>query len=233
MTRMNIQHSTFNAQHPAFAHRDVIRCSKSNVKCWMFSLSFAITALPLFAQSSASLDDDSPKLLPPYGELPLTFWEQHGLSVLIAGIVLAVIASCIVWWVRRPKPEPIVPPEVRARAALTALLHQSEDGNLLSNVSQILRRYVIAAFELPPGEPTTSEFCRTIESNDNIGQELSAKLANFLRECDERKFSAQNLAEPMRAASSALELVDVAESHRAKLRQFDGSREQPATLARA
>ena len=34
--------------------------------------------------------------------------------------------------------------------ALAKLLRQPEDGKLLSEVSQILRRYVIAAFELPP-----------------------------------------------------------------------------------
>ena len=47
-----------------------------------------------------------------------------------------------------------------------------EDGALLSQVSQILRHYVVAAFDLPPGELTTAEFCRAIAGHARIGPEL-------------------------------------------------------------
>ena len=58
---------------------------------------------------------------------------------------------------------------VQARAALEPLRGQSENGALLSRVSQILRHYVAAAFDLPPGELTTVEFCGAIASHTRGG----------------------------------------------------------------
>jgi ribosomal protein L11 len=60
---------------------------------------------------------------------------------------------------------------------------------VLSQVSQVLRRYFAAAFQLPPEEMTTAEFCSAITADTRIGPELSVPLVEFLRACDERKFS--------------------------------------------
>ena len=67
------------------------------------------------------------------------------------GLLLALVALAV-WWLTRPKPPVVVPPEVQARQALEPLRQQAEDGAVLSQVSQILRHYVSAAFALPPGE---------------------------------------------------------------------------------
>ena len=74
--------------------------------------------------------------------------------ILVVGMAVIALAVLILWKIFRPKPPVILPPEVLAREALTKLLRQPEDGKLLSEVSQILRRYVIAAFELPAAELT-------------------------------------------------------------------------------
>jgi len=175
-----------------------------------------------------------PTLAPPYGEIPPTFWEQQGTTVFVGGITLMALAVLILWKLFQPRPAVILPPEIVAREALTKLLRQPEDGRLLSEVSQILRRYVIAAFELPSGEFTTAEFSAALATGKNISPELSQAIPDFLRECDTQKFApvvqssafsrpgppegeTPNRLPPMNAAARALALVDLAERRREQM----------------
>ena len=211
---MNIQHSTLNTQRPSRRlARAVFGYSALNVECWTF-LFLAISALPLSAQPTTNA---LPALAPAYGEIPPTFWEQYGTMIIVAGLVFVVLAALAIWKLLQPKPPVVIPPEVLAREALSKLQGQCEDVKLLSEVSQILRHYVSAAFKLPNGELTTAEFCAVIEGNEPIGEELAQTTASFLRECDVRKFSPANAAAPLNAASRALELVSLAEQRRAEL----------------
>jgi hypothetical protein len=132
--------------------------------------------------------------------------------------LLALVCG-VAWLLTRPKPPVVVPPEVQARHALEPLRQQPEDGALLSRVSQILRHYVTAAFDLPPGELTTVEFCGAIATHSPIGPELSAALTQFLRECDQRKFSQSAPAPPLSAVAQALKLIDQAQTRRLALSQ--------------
>jgi hypothetical protein len=178
----------------------------------MFVFTAILFATPrLFGQASTNA---LPALAPPYGEIPPTLWERHGTMILVAGIAVIALAVLILWKIFRPKPSVILPPEVVAREALTKLLCQPEDGQLLSNVSQILRRYVITAFELPAAELTTTEFCAALAASEKIGAELSGFISDFLRECDDRKFSTSPAAAPLNAATHALELVALTENAR-------------------
>jgi len=165
----------------------------------------------LFAQSSTNT---LPALAPPYGEISPTLWERHGTMILLAGMAVIALAVLVLWNIFRPKPPVILPPEVLAREALTKLLRQPEDGKLLSNVSQILRRYVITAFELPAAELTTTEFCAALAASEKIGTEPAQAISDFLRACDERKFSTSPAAAPLNAATRALELVVLTENAR-------------------
>ena len=112
--------------------------------------------LALFAAWSlraATNSDDSPDLVvlsPPHPEMPPTFWEQHGAWLIVAAVALLALASLAVWWWLRPKPPVVLPPEVAARQELEVLRRRTEDGKMISEVSRVLRRYVAAAFELPP-----------------------------------------------------------------------------------
>src|ERR1035441_8033035 len=139
------------------------------------------SAIPLFAAAPISADD-IPPLRPAHGEMAPTFGEHYGLWVVIAGVLLLALVCGVAWLLTRPKPPVVVPPEVQARQALDALRQQPEDGALLSRVSQILRHYVTAAFELPPGELTTAEFCAMIATHSSIGPELSVALSEFRSE---------------------------------------------------
>lgn len=167
-----------------------------------------------------------PKLLPPYGELPAGFWEQHTATVVVGASLAALLIGCGLWLALRPKPTPQVPADVQARTALQSLLNRPEDGALLSQVSQILRRYVIAAFGLPPAETTTTEFCQLIRGNDRIGAELATTLETYLRRCDEQKFAPVPAGSPLNGAAGALELVTQGENRLAHLHQM-----QPASSA--
>jgi len=171
-------------------------------------------------EATALAQEELPALRPPLGEIPPTFWELHGTTVILLAVLALLLVGLGVWLWLRPKPVVPVPPEVAARKALEALANRLEDGALLSRVSQILRRYIQAAFELPPGETTTGEFCELIAGHDQIGPELSEALARFLHESDARKFALSNPSAPLGAAARALELVALGETRRTQLRQL-------------
>jgi hypothetical protein len=173
----------------------------------------------LAAATNAPGPDDIPPLRPPHAEMPPTFWEQHGFWVILVGVLLLALVGAAAWFLLRPKPPAGVPPEIQARQALEPLRPQPEDGPLLSRVSQVLRHYVGAAFNLPPGELTTAEFCRALAAHSPIGAELSAALGEFLRQCDQRKFSPPAPAPPLSAVAQALKLIELAEARRAELRR--------------
>src|SRR5580704_6997233 len=91
---------------------------------------FGLTALAsgLAVTAFAGGGPPLPDLLPAHGELPPTFWEQHGwLVVLLAFAALALIVLVAVW-LSRPAPVAVVPPELVARRALEALRDRPEDG---------------------------------------------------------------------------------------------------------
>ena len=174
-----------------------------------------IACVPTFVRGLET--NELSRLAPPYAELPPTFWEQHGSLVVFGGIVILGVVAMLVWLASHPKPVPPMSPEVRARRALEALQGRTEDGVLLSEVSQILRRYFVAAFGMSSGEFTTAEFCRLIGGNEALGVELSSALVKFLETCDVRKFAPPASAAPLNAVAQARELFERAEARRAPL----------------
>jgi hypothetical protein len=174
----------------------------------------------LLGQTNSGMTNAPLKLLPPYGELPPTFWEQNTMAISFVGLGVVALATFFLWLIFRTKAKKIITPEVQAREALHKLSAQPEDGAVLSRVSQVLRNYFVAAFQLSPGELTTTEFCREISRNEKVGAELSAATANFLRAADARKFSQSADSEKLDAANRALNLIEKAEHRRAQLLQL-------------
>lgn len=159
--------------------------------------------------------DEIPQLAPPLPEIPPTPWEQFGwLMWLLLPFVVMTVGIIAAFLLRPRKPPVLSAPAAQARAALTALQARPEDGATLSQISQTLRRHLIATFWLHPGETTTTEFCAALARSEKVGPELSAAVSEFLKHCDERKFSPGPGTAMFGAASRALELVDLAEARR-------------------
>jgi hypothetical protein len=181
----------------------------------LLALFLLLAVRPVFAAVTNSSDADAiPALRPPHAEIPPTLWEQYGLWVIVFGLLLLALVCAAVWFLTRPKAPVPLPDHVQARQALEPLSRQPEDGALLSHVSQVLRHYVAAAFNLPPGELTTAEFCGVIRGHAQIGQDLSAALTEFLRLCDHDKFAQPAPVPPLGAVIRALKLIDQAEARR-------------------
>ena len=183
--KRNIQHSRFNIQRPTARHGSPsLGCWALNVECLIFLL-LAFIAQSVFSQTTNAL----PPLSPAYPEIPPTFFELYGTAIFAGSVALVALAAVILWKRLQPEPAIVLPPEIVAREALVQLQRRPEDGKALSEISQILRRYVVAAFELPAAELTTAEFSTALSVSEKIGAELAGAIAAFLRECDERKFS--------------------------------------------
>lgn len=152
-----------------------------------------------------------PTLLPPYGQMPPTFWEQHRTAVLVGSFVLLALVSAVVLKILKQRPPPVLPPVTIAGEALAKCGTRPEDGKALTEVSHVLRRYVCATLGFPLGEFTTAEFCRELERNEKLTPELTRAIADFLHACDERKFSPAISSAPLNAAGRALQFIAVIE----------------------
>jgi len=182
------------------------------------TLANLLTLSPTSALNTlAQPTNDFPALLPPYAELPPTFWERQGLTLLLGTVASVLVAAAAVWLILRPKRIPVLPPEVQARRALEALRTQPEDGAWLSKVSGVLRRYVSAAFGLPASELTTRELIVAMESSQKLGANLREAIAEFLQRCDARKFAPDSNVQPQDTLGCALALVEQSEARRAEL----------------
>ena len=180
----------------------------------MKSLSAIFLSLAFVANAADT--NTLPTLVPAYGEIPPTFLGQHETAVIIGCFAFLAFAFLFLKAMFRPKSKRVLPPEIVARAALTKLQSQPEDGKLLSEVSQVLRRYVVAKFDLPAAELTTAEFCAALADHEKIGAELADSISAFLRECDKQKFSSSPSA-PLHAATTALGLITSVEKRRAQI----------------
>jgi len=175
----------------------------------------ALSSMPLFAQAPTNT---LPALAPAYPEIPPPFWEQHGTTILIGGFILLLLAAIVLWLIFKPKPQPVLLPEAVARQALAQLRGRPEDGKVLSEVSQVLRRYVGNVFGFSGDKMTTTEFSTVVAADTEIGSRLAEALASFLRSCDKDKFVANNDAPPLNAVQRASQLVDQIERQRTVLK---------------
>ena len=157
-----------------------------------------------------------PELLPPHGEIPPTFVEQHSSEMIAGAGALLVAIALLVFWLRRLRPVVAIPPAESARKSLEALRGKTEDGPLITAVSQILRRYVVAAFTREQAELTNEELMRSLTGDQRVRGETRAAIGDFLRECDVQKFAPVRPSPPPGFVSRALDFVEKFESQRQK-----------------
>jgi thiol:disulfide interchange protein len=111
-----------------------------------------------------------------------------GLALLLIGLAAWLI---IRWLKKRPTPPPPTPREV-ALAELSRARAQIEtvDPYAFSIlVSDSLRRYLTAQFQLRATEQTSPEFLESVRSHARFSQEETELLAAFLERCDLIKFA--------------------------------------------
>jgi len=110
----------------------------------------------------------------------------------VAGVTLAVVL--LLFWARRPRPEPASPPahEIamdRLRALVTRkLVEQGEIEPFFVEITAIVRDYIEQAFDLRAPEQTTEEFLLNIGSAPAIARHEET-LKPFLTAADEVKFA--------------------------------------------
>ncbi|HZV35127.1 MAG TPA: hypothetical protein VFB72_11190 [Verrucomicrobiae bacterium] len=144
-----------------------------------------------------------------------TFWEQHGWHVIAGAAFCLALIALIIFWLRRPKIVIAEPPATAARRALESWRNRAEDGALVADVTRVVRRYVVCAFNLPSEELTTTEFRKALLSDPHIPRDVGAAAGDFLRRCDQWKFAPAPPAPPLEAVAFALELINKMEAARA------------------
>lgn len=169
-------------------------------------------------------DGDDSRLRPIRDELPPTFWERHTMTVILYSAEALVLVGVVVWLFRKPQPPVAVPIEIETRRELEALQKLSRNGATLSNVARCLRRYFAVAFGFPPGELTTTEFCRALAGSEKIGAGLVERVTVFLQRCDVVKFDPAATIHLTDPVTEALELVAQSEARRQELRQIEAAR---------
>ncbi|MEM7673652.1 MAG: DUF4381 family protein, partial [Verrucomicrobiota bacterium] len=151
----------------------------------------------LSAQSTPPLKDTAfePLRAPfPVPMIPEYIWW-------IGLITLAVLTLLIIWMVRAARgsseeiSQKINPLNIALEAikSLEGRIGELEAREFSSEVSEIVRRYIEQACEIPAQEQTTEEFLQSIQSHPFFTQEIKEHLERFLGLCDMAKFAQQSV----------------------------------------
>jgi len=145
------------------------------------------------------------KLAPPREPIP-SFWQGQRWE--IAGL-LAVIICCAIALKRleKNKKTPSVPASAQALRELEALRGRPQ-AELATETARVLRRFVLARFDLLPEEPTTAELSGALQRQGGVPRDVAGRVADFLRRCDALKFSPDATAPETDLLTEAFEIVD-------------------------
>lgn len=168
----------------------------------------------LAAGGLAQPSNQIPALKQPMPAMSATFWEQHAWVIVAVVVAFIALAAWVIARLARPKPVVVAPPEVIARRTLEAMRGRVEDEEIIRQVSQAVRRYIVAALRLDQEEPTTEELVASLSIARRLSRELVAALGDFLRDCDARKFAPLKPPAPPAVVPRALELVARCEAER-------------------
>lgn len=135
---------------------------------------------------SAIKSEEIPDLKPPKPEIPASAEEDKRMPWLLGGVGLAIFAAWLCWPRRRAVVAP--PPFDIAQRELNAL---RADASLATPaaVSAIVRRYAVAAFDLPGSGVTAEEVASELVLRRSCPSELANAAWQFLAECDVAKFA--------------------------------------------
>src|SRR4030095_6007140 len=124
-----------------------------------------------------------PHIAPPVNYSLVPPW-----MIFVASLVVLTIIGLAIWYGRRffRKKQVTLSPRERALAALNRIESEVEKippYQFSIRVSDILRRYVMAKFDLPMTRQTSVEFLNAIASAANFSDDEKTLLADFLNRC--------------------------------------------------
>jgi hypothetical protein len=180
------------------------------------SFSSSPTSAPAPAAGSAT----GPDIHDLHSLAPLTFWERHGVEVVIYGIAGTALLALGLWLLLRKKAALPLTPYQRALQDLQfahGLQDTGQDKVFAIAASDAVRRFLESAYHMPAPERTTEEFLQVATNHIWLQGELTTLLRRFLEFCDLAKFAGQQFGVEERAQllNAAREFIDTAE----KLRQ--------------
>ncbi len=150
--------------------------------------------------TSAAIKAEIPPLRPPREELPANIDRYDPLPWFIVAVAAGLLGAALAW-PRTPKRKVVELPADIAFRQIQTLSNPAP-----AEVSQIFRRYLIAALRLPGQGVTTEEIHDALADEQPLATEVTA----FLSECDAAKFSPAppppaNPADTARALITAIE----------------------------
>jgi hypothetical protein len=137
------------------------------------------------AQPLETLAPDALPVVPPWSP-PRWFWPA------VAGAVVAPLLLVGAWWLSRPRPAASLTPRQRALRELAGLedrLDQLGSESYHTQLSAIVRRFLVERYELPAEQQTTAEFLIGAPHALALSGDQRDTLMQILERCDLAKFA--------------------------------------------
>lgn len=156
-------------------------------------------AIPILFKSLVTTEESELQPLKPIYEFARNWW----MWILIALLLIALGAYVFTRWMKRPAPVVVAPIVVELAPFVSPLdvlktqleelkrrdlIHQQDIKTYYSDLSDILRRYIEDAHDIPALESTTGEL-RTAFKNRGLHSELAHPCLSILEESDMVKFA--------------------------------------------
>jgi hypothetical protein len=127
---------------------------------------------------------------------PVPSWRDW-LVLLVAWPVASIlIVGVLLWRLRRRRLPHVLPlpPGAAAlreleRLAAVGLVSAADVRRYYAQLSDVVRRYLEARFQLPASRQTTAEFLESVRQSPLLAADLQALLRDFLERCDRAKFA--------------------------------------------
>lgn len=136
---------------------------------------------------------DIKDVLTPEPDKPWALWT----GIAVAILILSVLLYYVIKKLRNPTPTiPTTPKQVAQRELLklSQSIETVEDENFAVQLSQILRDYIEAQYNLPSSKSTTQEFFQILAKKNPFSSDQSEQLNQFLALCDQVKFARHSLS---------------------------------------
>lgn len=197
MTKIKWEHNSVNISKfmpgDDFGFRFILHFSLFTLRSMFFLCLLSLSAFaqnPVQTMNMEDIRDIQPPVDYPVNWIPWLIL----VGIVLFGILVAYLLKGHVHPVERVPSEPVRPAWVIAQDALSDFKKKNYPGQGLvklyfSELSDILRRYIEARFDINAPDMTTEEFLESLRFSGTLREEHQARLQNFLTSCDMVKFA--------------------------------------------